>query len=141
MPAKKIASPFEGNLQLLPDGGALVGWGGVRIVTEFAPSGRVRFQLKLGYGDSYRAYRSTWIGRPSTPPAAVVVGGAAYASWNGATGIARWQAVNGAGKVVGSAAWSGLETRIPLAAGSPVTAVRALDAAGRLLGTAPLYRQ
>ena len=62
---KRIASPFEGNLQLLPDGGALVGWGGVRIVSEFARDGRLRFQMKLPYGDSYRAYRSVWAGRPA----------------------------------------------------------------------------
>ncbi|MDX6512605.1 MAG: hypothetical protein QOE36_2109, partial [Gaiellaceae bacterium] len=29
-----LSSPFEGDLQLLPDGGALVGWGGVRRVSE-----------------------------------------------------------------------------------------------------------
>ena len=34
-PPKKIASPYEGNLQLLPGGGALVGWGGIRQVSEF----------------------------------------------------------------------------------------------------------
>ncbi|MDX6475015.1 MAG: hypothetical protein QOH95_526, partial [Gaiellaceae bacterium] len=53
----KISSPFEGNLQLLPDGGALVGWGGVRKITEFTPAGKVRFELKLPYGDTYRGYR------------------------------------------------------------------------------------
>jgi hypothetical protein len=141
VPTKRIASPFEGNLQLLLDGGALVGWGGVRIVTEFAPTGRVRFQLKLPYGDSYRAYRSTWTGRPSTPPVAVVRRETVYASWNGATGIARWLALNARGDVVGGAPWAGLETEIHLAAGSKVTAVRAFDAAGRVLGTAPLFRQ
>ena len=50
--------------ELLPDGGALVGWGGVRRVTEFAPDGTVRFELKLPYGDTYRAFRLPWHGRP-----------------------------------------------------------------------------
>ena len=140
LPPKKIASPFEGNLQLLDDGGALVGWGGVRIVSEFAPDGTVRFQLKLPYGDTYRAYRSIWIGRPATLPRAAVGAGTVYASWNGETGIARWQVLAGTDnahlRVVGAAPWADLETAIPADTSSEnVVAVRALDARGRVLGT------
>ncbi len=139
VPPKKIASPFEGNLQLLPDGGALVGWGGVRIVSEFARDGRLRFQMKLPYGDSYRAYRSVWAARPATPPVAAVHAGTVYASWNGATGIARWEALAGPDQShlepVGSAAWAGLETAIPASSTAGVVAVRALDSRGRVLGT------
>ncbi|HST17585.1 MAG TPA: arylsulfotransferase family protein [Gaiellaceae bacterium] len=138
-PPKRIASPFEGNLQLLPDGGALVGWGGVRIVSEFAPDGRLRFQLKLPYGDTYRAYRSVWAGRPAAKPIAAVDGGTVYASWNGATGIARWEALAGPDaahlQVVGTAPWRDLETAIPAAGAAGIVAVRALDAHGRVLGT------
>jgi hypothetical protein len=141
VPPKRIASPFEGNLQLLPDGGALVGWGGVRIVTEFAPDGRLRFQLKLPYGDTYRAYRGVWAGRPAAKPVAAVDGETVYASWNGATGIARWEALAGADadhlQVVGTAPWSDLETAIPAAGATGVVVVRALDARGRVLGTSP----
>jgi hypothetical protein len=140
LPPKRIASPFEGNLQLLPDGGALVGWGGVRIVSEFGPRGGVRFQLKLPYGDTYRAYRSPWTGRPSTRPLAAVAAGSVYASWNGETGIARYEALAGPDqvhlRVVGTAAWAGIETRIPArAAGDRVVVVRALDPRGRVIGT------
>lgn len=140
---RRIASPFEGNLQLLPDGGAFVGWGGVRIVSEFSPSGSLRFELKLPYGDTYRAYRSIWTGRPSAPPRAAVSPGMVYASWNGETGIARWQALAGPDEshleVVGSARWSDLETAIPADTSSAkVVAVRALDARGRVLGVSPV---
>jgi hypothetical protein len=138
-PPKKIASPYEGNLQLLPDGGALVGWGGVPVVSEFARDGRLRFQLKLPYGDTYRAYRSVWTGRPATRPIAANGDGIVYASWNGETGIARWELLAGADaahlRVIGSAAWNGLETSIPAGMSDRVVAVRALDAAGRVLGT------
>ena len=96
LPPKRIASPFEGNLQLVPDGGALVGWGGVRIVSEFSRSGSLRVQLALPYGDTYPAYRFVWTGRPSTAPKAAAGAGVVYASWNGETGIARWQALAGA---------------------------------------------
>jgi hypothetical protein len=138
-PPKRIASPYEGNLQLLPDGGALVGWGGVPVVSEFARNGRLRFQLKLPYGDTYRAYRSVWTGRPSTRPVAANGDGSVYASWNGETGIARWELLAGADaahlQVVGSTPWNGLETSIPTTTSDRVVAVRALDAAGRPLGT------
>ena len=143
LPPQHIASPFEGNLQLLPDGGAFVGWGGVRIVSEFSPSGALRFQMKLPYGDSYRAYRSIWRGRPAAPPTVAVSAGTVYASWNGETGIARWQAVAGPDKthltVVGGAPWSDLETAIPVETSSAkLVAVRALDASGDVLGTSPV---
>jgi hypothetical protein len=140
LPPKQIASPFEGNLQLLPDGGALVGWGGVRIVSEFSRSGSLRFQLELPYGDTYRAYRSVWTGRPATTPKKAAGAGVVYASWNGETGIARWQVLAGPDRthlrVVGTAPWAGLETAIPADTSSAtIVAVRALDARGRVLGT------
>ncbi|HEY6960773.1 MAG TPA: arylsulfotransferase family protein [Gaiellaceae bacterium] len=130
----KIASPFEGNLELLPDGGAFVGWGGVRRVTEYAPDLKVRFQLLLPYGDTYRGYRLPWAGDPSGKPLAAVAGGRVYASWNGKLAIARWRVVSG-GKTVATAAWSGLETSIALPAGARNVSVEALDAQGRTLGT------
>jgi hypothetical protein len=63
-----------------------------------------------------------------------------YASWNGETGIARFEALAGPDRahlrVVGTAAWAGLETRIPAqTTGEQVVAARALDAHGRTLGT------
>jgi hypothetical protein len=89
------SSPFEGNLQLLSDGGALVGWGGVRKVTEFTPSAKVRFELKLPFGDTYRAFRLPWSGHPAGKPAIAVVGDRVYASWNGNTDVARWDVLAG----------------------------------------------
>ena len=129
----KISSPFEGDLQLLADGGALVGWGGVRKVTEFTPDARVRFELNLPYGDTYRAYRSRWSGRPGGRPAVAVANGKVYASWNGKTDVTAWAVLNG-DKVVAHHAWSGLETAIPLPGQHDKVTVRALDANGRTLG-------
>ena len=129
----KISSPFEGDLQLLADGGALVGWGGVRKVTEFTPDAKVRFELKLPYGDTYRAYRFPWHGRPGGKPAAAVDAGTVYASWNGMAGIATWE-VRAGDKVVVRRPWNGLETSIPLGGSAGKVVVRALDANGRTLG-------
>ena len=138
-PPKKIASPYEGNLQLLSGGGAFVGWGGIRQMSEFAADGRLLLQLKLPYGDTYRAYLSTWNGRPATSPAVAVEGKSLYVSWNGKTGIARWQLLAGSDAAhlepVKEQAWSGLEDVITLAGTSGAVAVRALDAQGTVLGT------
>jgi hypothetical protein len=129
----KIASPYEGDIELLPDGGAFVGWGGVPKLTEFAPDGKVRFQLTLPYGDTYRGYRLEWAGAPGGRPAAAVQDGKVYASWNGELGIAKWEVLDG-GTVVASASWAGLETQIPVDKLPKTVVVRAVDAAGRTLG-------
>jgi hypothetical protein len=135
---RRISSPYEGNLELLPGGGAFVGWGGVPKVTEFGPNGRIRFELALPYGDTYRAYRLPWSGDPGGKPGVAVDGDRVYASWNGKLGIARWQVLAGpdAGHLapVASRPWAGLETAILLETPPKAVAVRALDARGRLLG-------
>jgi hypothetical protein len=136
---RKISAPYEGNLQLLGDGGAFVGWGGVRRVTEFSPAGKVRFELKLPYGDTYRGYRLPWTGHPGGRPAVAVVGDRVYASWNGKTDVASWEVLSGPDadhltKIAGHD-WAGLETAIQLETPPPAVAVRALDAQGRVLGS------
>jgi hypothetical protein len=137
-PPQKIASPYEGNLQLLPGGSALVGWGGIRQVSEFGADGNVVLQLKLPYGDTYRAFLGDWTGRPNTRPSVAVSGTNLYASWNGATGIARWELLAGSDaehlEAAGQQAWSGLESAFALDGKAKVVAVRALDARGNVLG-------
>jgi hypothetical protein len=135
---QKISSPFEGDLQVLDDGGAFVGWGGVRKVTEFSPAGQVRFELKLPYGDTYRGYRLPWTGRPGGRPAVAVDGDRIYASWNGKPDVAFWEVLSGpdAGHLSRTAGhdWAGLETAIQLETPPAAVAVRALDVHGRVLG-------
>jgi len=136
---RRISSPYEGNLELLSDGGAFVGWGGVPKMTEFDRDGRVRFQLTLPYGDTYRAYRLPWSGDPGGRPLVAVGRDRVYASWNGKLGIARWQVLAGPDAhhlaPVASRAWAGLETAIALGTRPKAVVVRALDASGRILGT------
>jgi hypothetical protein len=136
---RKLLSPFEGDMELLPDGGALVGWGGVRRITEFAPDGSVRFELRLPYGDTYRGFRLPWHGRPVDLPHAAVAGNTLYVSWNGSTDVAAWEVLAGDDAAhlhrVGRAAWAGLETAIPLSTKASVVEARALDVSGRTLAT------
>ncbi len=136
---ERLLSPFEGNLQLVPGGGAVVGWGGIPRVTEFDRSGKVVFELELPYGDTYRGYRFRWSARPPGKPLIGVSGNDVLASWNGATGIARWQVLGGTDEEhlspVGRAAWNGLETRIAVGKLPKTIEVRALNAVGRVMGT------
>ena len=96
-------------------------------------------------GTSYRAFRGAWVGRPTTPPDAVLTrsGGTAtvHVSWNGATQVATWRVLSGsdaaAAVPVATMARTGFETAIPLPrAPSPYLEVQAIDASGKVLGSA-----
>src|SRR5207302_254158 len=84
---------------------------------------------------SYRAYSATWTGTPATPPSLAVTpsgsGTTVYASWNGATGVARWQVLAGQSRsslaVVGSAQRSGFETSMRVPRSAAYFAVRAMS--------------
>jgi hypothetical protein len=124
----------EGSLQTLPSGNRFVGFGAQPFFSEFTAGGRLVYDAQLPQDDgSYRAYRFPWKATPRTRPDATLSAGAVYASWNGATEVARWQVLAG-GSVVASARKSGFETRIPVSSATSLT-VRALDARGRVLGS------
>jgi hypothetical protein len=128
----------QGNMQRLPNGHFFVGWGHLPWFTEFDRSGRVVLDGRFGRGaDSYRAYRFRWMGNPSLPPAIAVSKAAINVSWNGATGVARWQLLAGPSpnrlRPVRSVRRAGFETRIELPRGVKTVAVRGLDRTGRAL--------
>lgn len=141
--AGPLASGSQGDLQSLPGGGWLVGWGGLPNLTEFNAQGEAIYDAQYPTGEqSYRVYRLPWSGQPTTRPAiaAVSSGGSAsvYASWNGATSVAAWQLLAGASATalapVSVMPRSGFETTIP----APVARfyeIKALDAAGRVLAS------
>jgi len=59
----RVLSHFLGNAQLLANGNVFVGWGGARYITEFTRNGAIAFDARLpGGGQSYRAFRSSWLG-------------------------------------------------------------------------------
>lgn len=143
---KRLLAPFEGNAQFLPNGNVLVGWGAQPYLSELGADGSVRFDAYFGHGqppgqdaDTYRAYRFTWHGTPTDRPALVVGGTTAYASWNGATEVRRWQVLAGDDaqhlKPVAVAAKSGFETPIRLARSAPFYAVKAIASNGKALAT------
>jgi hypothetical protein len=132
-----------GSARWQRDGDVLVSWGESGRVTEISPRGRVRFKLQLRHW-TYRAVGARWVGRPRGRPAVaaerrrngdVLV----WASWNGATEIARWQPLAGEDPAElapagASSAFDGLETRMRLPASASFVAVRALGRGGRSLG-------
>jgi hypothetical protein len=134
----------QGNAQRLPDGHLFVGWGSVGRFSEFDSSGNLLWdgQVPAGY-DTYRAYRSPWVGQPTTDPTAEATsssGGnvSVQAIWNGATEVDRWVVLAGSHRwdlrPAGSASWNGLDTTIAAHTHAPYVEVVALDDHGRPIG-------
>ena len=139
-----LLSTSQGNAQLLPGGHLFVGWGSKPYATEFDRAGEMVFDLRFGAGrvDSYRAFRFPWTGRPTTrPTVALRTDGdrtTVYASWNGATEVARWRILAGPDaqhlSPAATAAKSGFETKVAVNSDAETFAVEALAANRRVLG-------
>ncbi|MDQ6811278.1 MAG: arylsulfotransferase family protein [Actinomycetota bacterium] len=138
-----LSTASQGNLQSLPGGGWMIGWGGLPNFTEFNAQGQVIYDAQLPAGEfSYRVYRESWSGQPDEPPALVAktsgTTSGVYASWNGATTVASWQLLTGSSSAhmtaVSTTPKSGFETVIP-APPAAFYEVRALGASGKVLGT------
>ena len=149
-PDPPLRADSQGNMQTLPDGNTLVGYGGEPEISEFAKDGSLLFDAHLPYDMIfYRAYRHPWSGQPLTPPAAVanlnnVSETIVHMSWNGATDVASWRLLAGAhpGSLAPAATipTAGFETSTILPACHQYVAVQALDSAGRVLGSSPTAR-
>jgi hypothetical protein len=142
----KVLSIAEGNAQMLPGGGFLVGWGMARRVSELSADGRLLFDLRLpGDTDTYRAYRMPWRGTPAERPriAAERSGAriAAHATWNGATDVTHWELLAGdtpqSLRRVAITKRQGFETEIAARTSAAWVAVRALRGAKPLARSAP----
>ncbi|NLE21709.1 MAG: ArsR family transcriptional regulator [Actinobacteria bacterium] len=148
-PAKLLA-PSQGNLQTLPDGHVLVGWGSQPHLSEYDAQGRLVADLRFfETAQSYRAFLDDWTGMPEEPPAAVALaedGGAEiHVSWNGATEVVSWRVLGATSEGAApaeltTAPTSSFETSIPVDSPGPWLTVEALDAGGRVLGTSPPVR-
>ena len=142
---ERVLSHFLGNAQLLANGNVVVGWGGAAYFTEFTRNGAIAFDARLPRGgQSYRAFRFPWVGRPTERPSLAARAGRVYASWNGATEVASWQLLEGTSasdlrrtQIVPRA---GFETPLTLAAQTRSAAVIALDRSGASLGTSIAVR-
>ena len=137
----------QGNVQTLPNGNVLVGWGAQPYVSEFTPDGTMIFDAKLdGPGlISYRAYRAPWQGAGDAHPRVTLVRGSrttdVYVSWNGDTRVTHWTVHAGrrTGELrpIGSVPRSGFETGLRVPARFSRIRVIGSDAAGRRIGASP----
>jgi hypothetical protein len=143
-----LLAKSQGNMQVLPGGNVLVGWGDAGYVSEFSSAGQLVFDATYPAAiQSYRNFRSEWTGRPSKLPAAAAVAGPngtviAFASWNGATEVATWDVLAGSTADAlghaGSAPRAGFETSIPVNGRAKLVRVVARDARGTILGFSPV---
>jgi Arylsulfotransferase (ASST) len=137
----------EGSLQNLAGGNKFVGFGSEPFFSEFSPTGKLLFDARLPIDDgSYREYLFPWQATPHTRPAIAARRASfsrvsIFASWNGATTVARWQLLAGANrsslKPIGSTPDRGFETKVTVASHAKTFAVRALSSTGRTLATSP----
>jgi hypothetical protein len=143
-----LSTTSQGNVQALPGGGWMIGWGGLPNLTEFNSQGQIVYDAQLPRGEnSYRVYREPWSGQPTEPPAIVArtagATTAVYASWNGATTVVSWQLLTGSSSAhltaVSTTPKIGFETVIPAPAAG-LFQVRALSASGKVLGTSKTVR-
>ena len=135
----------EGSVQTRGSGNVFVGYGSEPFFSEFSPGGRLLYDGSLPKDDgSYRTFRYRWHGDPQTSPTlAVQITSsskvAAFASWNGATAVKRWELLTGPEedemRPIGSARSTGFETEIDANRASAVYAVRAIDSHGHVLAT------
>ncbi len=145
-PGPALLAGSQGNMQTLPDGNALVGYGAVPVISEYSSGGSLLLDAHQPLDMSfYRAFRFPWSARPLQAPAVLASRDGTgeettvRASWNGATGVSRWRVLAGATPASltaqGEIPADGFESSTTLSARYAYVAVQALDAAGRVLGS------
>ena len=146
----RLVAGTQGNMQVEPDGNVIVGWGQQPLFSEYTASGRMVVDARWPNPDSsYRAFKLPWTGLPLTRPDIAVrrsKGRAVvYASWNGATQVVTWQVLAGPStgklKLAGHSRRRGFETAIAVKGSARVYELRALDAAGHVIGTSKAVRR
>jgi hypothetical protein len=146
-----VDTPREGNMQLLPNGGHLVGWGAAPYFSEFRASGNAthaelildgRFPANV---ESYRTFMFDWVGDPPQDELRLVVRPtagtghfAAWVSWNGATNVDAWRLNAGpsaeALDVIATVKKRSFETAINFTRdGAKAFRIAALDARGNVI--------
>jgi hypothetical protein len=141
----RLLSDTQGNVQVLPQGNVLVGWGSAPFFSEFNHHGELLFHAAFPTeGETYRAFRFPWSGQPTDVPAiAAELGTEAkvtiYASWNGATEVTTWQVLAGSApdqlEPLASAPRQGFETVITLHTTESYVGLNATNGSGKVLGT------
>ncbi len=147
----------QGNVESLPNGNKFVGWGQSQYYSEFLDAGNTEgtpatnliYDAEMPSNNyTYRAYRHSWVGTPFYPPSVAVTssGGqtTVYASWNGSTKTTQWQIFAGSKSkklaLVATVPKSGFETSVIISQTGPYFQVKALNAAGQVIGKSKIIK-
>ena len=146
----RLLAGSQGNMQVLPNGNAFIGWGNQPIFSEFNSDGELLFDASFPpKHESYRAFSFQWNGQPSDRPAVAAERGpddevTLYASWNGATEVATWEVLAGPNpeelEAVASVPRNGFETAITARTPELYVVVQAKNRSGRVLGTTKVVK-
>ncbi|KAK2809696.1 hypothetical protein FQN50_003541 [Emmonsiellopsis sp. PD_5] len=153
---------MRGNVQTLQNKNIFIGWSEGGYHTEHSPKGTLIMEARFAIPsssnhsryNSYRSYKHPFIGRPSTPPAAVASlhGSPAsgfmtliHASWNGATEVASWRFYARHNEtappvVVGNATKVDFETEFAARGYLDWLSVEAVDRRNKTLGMSGVFR-
>jgi Arylsulfotransferase (ASST) len=145
-PSPPLLAASQGNMQTLPDGNTVVGYGGVPQISEYANDGSLLFDARLSFDlIFYRGFRFPWSGRPLSPPTAIASLNntgeetIVHMSWNGASEVASWRVLAGSHPAAlrpqTTTQTTGFESSTILPAKYAYAAAQALDSAGHVLGT------
>jgi len=141
-----LLAASQGNMQVLSNGNAVVGYGGIGAVSEYAPNGSLLFDAHLPLDmPSYRAYRHPWHGEPLTPPSVAAnlnntgEETIVHMSWNGASDVASWRVLAGGSesslKPQVTVPSSGFESEAILTRKYAYVQAQALSSSGQVLKT------
>ena len=141
---------LRGKTQMLPNGGAFMGWAAQGYLSEHTPDGRVVLEAEWlsERFNTYRTYKFNFTGSPTELPALRTYGygssfanlvSVSYVSWNGATEVAKWNFYGSKNDtaefhLMGSEARSGFETSFMSSTYQPWTFAEAISAEGEVLG-------
>ena len=148
-PAKPLSTQ-QANMERLPNGNFLVGWGGVPLISEHKPSGKLVYDAEFqGIQSFYRAYRQKWSGIPKAGVALVAERAEPgttrlWISWNGDSRVRKWRIAAGDSKKslkdVAVRDREGFETAVNVPSGARYFKVAGLDAKGRKIGSSAVKK-
>src|SRR5262249_3775634 len=140
-----LSATAMGSVQTLAGGDVLVGWGLQPWYSSFTADGVLDLDANFPDGEhSYRVYRLPWTAQPSTRPSLAAeldkdARTTVYASWTGATEVARWAVYAGPQRAklepVAVVPRQGFETAITITHRGGFGAVAALDRSGQIMAT------
>lgn len=157
IPSFMHTAESQGNINLLDNGNAIVGWGSEPYFTEYsiddaATNGTIVYDGMFGALNtsvqSYRTHRMAWYGAPTTSPNASVETASngsttVYVSWNGATNVTEWHLMAGSDASslsdVSTTMRDGFETVITSPSSNSYFSVAAVAGDGTCIGTTNVY--